>query len=323
MTKFIAVAPKIASSYQLLSLLSYVRANHNEIKATYVFLDPYWHANQIPSRYTNYCEKYNVIFVKTAGALPNSKAIKEAGCKLLRFYVNNVSLKSVLLRRQDRVVLIADGLGTYVNCASKINAVTRERGKPTLNEKRKIFNYMLMSNVAERFSSVHSYMIFDKASLKLDKSFVEQFKISMTELRCSKDDELVNHLIFISQPLVKLGVLTEERYLELLKHLEQRAREKRLAFLVKPHPAEDVDWYFANNFSALDFDGVIEEFGVNNPRNEFISFLSSALLTLPYLTESTVYRLPLPEFERNIVLSSAQRELLSRVQPLYLKSFND
>lgn len=313
MSTYVAIANKISSSYQLLSLVSYVLANNDNIAKTYAVIDPYWHSKQIPERYLNFCKQVNVELVHDYKQLPNVRALRGNGFKVLRFYVNDVSLKSVLTRQQDRAILIADGLGTYTNYRAKIDAVTRERGRPNFKVKRKILSYMLQSKVAELFPSVKSYMMYRRTDLKLNNEFVDDFINLVKKLKADYSNVVSNYSIFISQPLVELGLLSEFKYMDILKGLKQRAADNNLKFIVKPHPAEKTEWYERNHFLILKFDGVVEEFAINNPDNEYLSMLSSALLTLPNFGNSRVMRIPVNELDANMLLSNKQRHLLYSV----------
>ncbi|HDI3178967.1 TPA: hypothetical protein PMB28_003602 [Vibrio cholerae] len=123
-------------------------------------------------------------------------------------------------------------------------------------------------------------------------------------------------LIFLSQPLVQLGMLTEDEYWSCLNKAREFAKNEGLEFLIKLHPTEvaifnSLDY---RDIQKYDYNGLIEEACVNDGNiRVVVSFFSSGLYTVPELSSVKTYSVMPDDLLKSLNFSKRQKTIIKKV----------
>ncbi|WP_409306245.1 polysialyltransferase family glycosyltransferase [Pectobacterium sp. B1J-3] len=321
MKKKTLVGIKISSSYQLINFL----ALYDEVRFIYekaiVYKYNYWGDDKIYKRYLDFAEKMGVE-VKEATRekdIVNDLNVEGKSVFFNRefdfVYVNNISIVIKLSFPYSKSFIISDGLGMYGDIFTYIGAYKRE--KKVNDYSLCVFfagiNFLLKKMAGYLFKS-SSFSLFDPLTLKINKRYIESIKKIFNESLSSLPKLKNGTMIFISQPLVQLGIISHGEYSSIINRLKKIANDEGLDFLIKLHPVElSGNEYISSDF--FQFDGLIEEACVIDKNVKVVvSFLSTGSLNIEFLSDAKNYILPVSIL--NLRLSKKQKILISMIKEI-------
>lgn len=202
--------------------------------------------------------------------------------------------------RRFAVVVTDEGIGSYGTWRSRRDAWRREGGREPWPTIRALAVWAARASLTTQRWPLYQR---DGASWRLNEAVAGEFR------RTAGSPPASGHAVFLSQPWVELGVLQGTRYEQHVRRVGEACARAGLAFVVRPHPAEDVRRYDGmtvwGGASPAEMDGRIAGAAV------VLGATSTALLNLAAIHRRPAVRVVCPggeAIERD--LSARQRGLL-------------
>ena len=208
--------------------------------------------------------------------------------------------------RKPLVVVVDEGIGSYGNWRSRRAAYARKGGREP--------EVSLRAAAVAGANAVVPDVRWSLYRRTAGRWFVDP--VVAAEFRRHLDDQQLERpsVVYLTQPWVKLGVMTESEHTRHLEHLRAECERNGFAFGVRPHPLDDADLYrgqwVMTKRSAAEFDRRIAQ------AHLVIGGSSTALLNIRALHGSRVMRIGTPGLAGlDRTLSARQRSLLDAVLP--------
>lgn len=231
-------------------------------------------------------------------------------CVLLSIGAPGTRALTRLLRarrgRKPLVVVVDEGIGSYGNWRSRRAAYRRKGGRDP--------EVSLRAAAVAGANAVVPDVRWSLYRRTGGRWFVDP--VVAAEFRLHLDDQQLERpsVVYLTQPWVKLGVMTVPEHARHLAHLRAECERQGFAFGVRPHPLDDPDLYrdqwVMMKRSAAEFDRRIAQASL------VIGGSSTALLNIRALHGSRVMRIGTPGLAGlDRTLSARQRSLLDAVLP--------
>ncbi|NVN82667.1 MULTISPECIES: polysialyltransferase family glycosyltransferase [unclassified Vibrio] len=309
------VGVNITSPYQLLSLMSYYKANGSRYNCIVVYKYNAWGSEQISNLYLDYFHSIGGVLVEGLKGTPT--IIKDIKRRFSPKEIDFVSvgkidpLMSIFFRKSRRVV-IADGFGSYGSVYSFYKAIRREGQSVNVYCLYAVFHYTLKSIFNSLIKS-ESYAFHNLKTMEEDNRFASEFKLVCREIGPIEDGVMGDRkvLLVAEQPLVKLGLLTNSEYGDILCRIKRYAEENNLQLILKKHPSEN--FTSKEPFDYISNARIVEDICINSPNiTHVVSHSSSSLFNLTVLNEEINVISFLCELPP--ILSSKQKKLFSKIR---------
>lgn len=320
MVKNLLVGVNITSPFQLVCFVSYLKDRNDFFDEVILYVVNYWGKGQI---YENYLSLLSGMNVDIRPVSSNRELISLVRRDIKNSYdvtfvcVNAPYFPFKLIKPRCKFVIVSDGLGTYNGLIKSINVSRKEKKINKLSFK---FPLLIMKRLIVSFfynvMSHEDYMLYNPRSLKKNNLFSSSLRETL-KLFCSHNSGLGKpSLIFLSQPLVQLGILSKEEYWSCLNKARELAKREELEFLIKLHPTEmavfnSLDY---TGIKKYDYNGLIEEACVNDENIKVVvSFFSSGLYTVPELSNVRTYSVMSESLFTSLNFSKKQKAIIKTV----------
>jgi len=209
--------------------------------------------------------------------------------------------------RRLRVVVIDEGIGSYGTWRTRRDAWRRQGGRepwPTVRA---------MAVAAARDALTNERWALFR---KVGADWVVDDRVAATfRTRVALPTPRASVGVFLSQPWVDLGVITEADYLSHVGEVASACRSAGLGFQVRPHPAEPSRRYTTFEMTARSGPAELDPDVAGAAL--VIGATSSALLNVKALYGTPAFRVATPELAHlDLQLSSGQRSLLDAFLPV-------
>lgn len=302
----------ITSPFQILNIISYLETSNEKYDEINIYTFDYWAKCQIDSRYLSILKnKYDINIFKVRDGnsmlreIKKTKRKKKIRIKFTFLCINRPICKLFLISPSADFLIIEDGLGYYADLKEKIKTSFRERG--FISAVRTIIGTVFYDNFLRYLISVKKHVLFPEDIEKPNEKYLNGFKraVSITALDFPKINKPT--FIFVSQPLVELGLIKKNSYDEHIKKASTVAAESGMEFYIKPHPSESLNTVYS--FNILNYKGSIEELIYANENIKAIGgFTSTSLYTSSILFGTKTFA-----FDYHLLanLSSSQRNIFN------------
>lgn len=282
MSKNILIGYSIFSSLHLINFMIFFLKNKEKYDEIKVFIGKGVDIKIIPNKYINFCSKNKVDFLSFHER--NDFIDKNNGNLLDFVFVNyptlDIFIKSIYKINLNKVILIDEGISTYANKLHINKAIKRESGnlsyiKYKLNQILIGFFYNFFKDKIIRFN-----MFIIENNYKINYEYKENLINIFADLNKDIGKNFIynNAVVFCSQPLVELGLIEKEKYINELRELKYKIETRGLKLLIKKHPKEYLIDYISLDFEIVNFEGMVEEFLFKNSINSIISNCSTSSL---------------------------------------------
>lgn len=319
----VLIGVNVTSPFQLVCFISYLKNNLNKFDKIILYTYNYWGKGQIYDSYMDALSFFNVDVrsISSNGELIGS-VINElkSNSDVTFFCVNSPYFPFKFFKPTCKFVVISDGLGTYSGLLKSIIISAKEKSINLFSYK---FILLILKRFAVSFFSIvikyESYMLYSPYSLKKSNEFSSSLRDTLKSFKSNRTGLPGPSLIFLSQPLVQLGLLSEVDYMGCLNRAREFANKEGLDFFIKLHPTE------IKIFNSLDYkdikpyhyDGLIEEACVNDDNIKVVvSFFSSGLYMIPELSAAKVYSVSSDDLLKSLKFSRNQKIIFSTIKKL-------
>lgn len=223
-------------------------------------------------------------------------------------------------------VLIEEGIGTYSSffnhLITYINEQQKQNGGSRVRHTIHYCIYRKLVPTARRilspsFRIVKHYTF--KADLTENKQVISSYKKALDHI-CENEPGLRlkdgKNLVFISSPLIKLGIIDDELFYQTVAKIinDYRCKHHIDHVYIKPHPIEN---WKGGLGEVITSKTAIEKLFWNNRNSsvEAITFDSTSAYTLPLFYSAKTYRIS-RLFDYPYKLSRRQKKILNRYSPL-------
>ncbi|MEO7000113.1 MAG: hypothetical protein ABI112_18710 [Terracoccus sp.] len=208
--------------------------------------------------------------------------------------------------RKPLVVVVDEGIGSYGNWRSRRAAYVRKGGREPEVSLRAAAVAGANAVVPDVRWSLYRRM---DGRWFVDPLVAAEFRLHLDNQQLERPS-----VVYLTQPWVKLGVMTVGEHARHLDHLRVECERQGFAFGVRPHPLDDLglyrDVWVMTKQSAAEFDRRIAEACL------VIGGSSTALLNIRALHGTRVMRIGTPGLAGlDRTLSARQRSLLDAVLP--------
>lgn len=281
------VAYGVSGSLHLMNFLAFWYSNKNKYSKVIVFIDCYWGYNIISEKYLEFCKKNNMdVYINESNKQQIIFYDEDIHSDLV--FVNHVSSK-VLLKYKKKihnVILIDEGLSAYTGFNNWKKAMKREKNKDV-----SFLLYLLRKtqrNFAEKIlyrDYVIDFRAFSIKNGKMQEKYREAIHnlFSFMYANHIKKEQENNVIVFCSQPLVDLNMMTESDFSAYLLNIQDKVNQKGFSLVIKKHPVEKKFDYEKYGLTILDYDGIFEEYAFLYPMKGMISTSSTSSLLVPAL----------------------------------------
>ncbi len=213
-------------------------------------------------------------------------------------------LRAAHPRRPLSVVVVDEGLGSYGTWQARRDAWLREGGRgpwPTIRA--------LAGASAKRLLTTRRWPLYieEPHRWRLNELAAQEFKLQGTQ-------ETTQQAVFITQPWVELGILSDDAYRGHISEVAAVCQKAGYRFAVRPHPAEDGaryrDWDVIPGTAPAELEPRITSSAV------VLGATSTALLNVAAIFGSRAFRVGGKELAvLDELLSERQRALLDTYLP--------
>jgi hypothetical protein len=204
------------------------------------------------------------------------------------------------------VVVVDEGLGSYGTWRSRRDAWRREGGREPWPTVRAV-----AVSWARRGLTGQRWPLYQRinGTWEVQDAVADEFRQKVSRRRTAS-----RSVVFLSQPWVELGLLTEAAYLAHVDSMARSCAGEGLRLVVKPHPVEASARY--GGFDVASSSGPAELDPDIVSAHAVAGLSSTALLNLAAVHGTPAVRLALPELASlEAGLSADQRSLLDRFLP--------
>lgn len=277
----------IVSPLHLINFLAYWLSNKDIYNKVIVFIDYYWGYNIIPEKYLNFCKMNNIEIYfncdnKEKMICCNENIISDM------IFVNSIVVKILLKYKKKicKVIIVDEGLSTYAGFNNWKKAVKREQKidvyfLPYLFKKiiKKLTEKVLYRDcmIDFRSFSMKNCTMQDKYRVAIHDLFSFMYA---DHIKMQQENDLI---VFCSQPLVDLNIMTEMEFSSYLLKIQDKVRKQGFSLVIKKHPAEKKFDYEKYGLTVLNYDGMLEEYAFLHPMRGIISATSTSSLLVPAL----------------------------------------
>ena len=203
------------------------------------------------------------------------------------------------------VVVVDEGLGSYGTWQTRRSSSRREGGREPWTTTR-----ALAVTAARRVLTSERWALYLRrdGGWVVNEAVAREFRRETGVVRGRSANRTV---VFLSQPWVELGLLSEERYLDHLGQIAAACRRAGLELAVRPHPGENAERFAEFRVvsrrtpAELDADVVAAR--------AVIGVSSTAMLNMAAVHGRPALRVAIPELAHlDAELSSNQRSLLDQ-----------
>ncbi|MGR6759139.1 polysialyltransferase family glycosyltransferase [Aeromonas veronii] len=320
MVKNLLVGVNITSPFQLVCFVSYLKEKSGFFDEVILYTINYWERGQIYENYLSFLSEMNVDIRPISN---NRELISLVSHDIRNSHnvtfvcINSPFFPFKFIKPTCKFVIVSDGLGTYNGLIKSINVSRKEKRIKKLSYK---FPLLIMKRlIVSLFYNVIShedYMLFNPRSLKKNNLFSSSLRETLKLFGSNNSGLGKPSLIFLSQPLVQLGMLNKEEYLSCLNKAREFAKREGLEFLIKLHPTEmavfnSLDY---TGIKKYDYNGLIEEACVNDDNIKVVvSFFSSGLYSVPELSNVRTYSVMSEELFASLNFSKKQKAIIKTV----------
>lgn len=275
----------VFSSLQLLNFLSFYMQNNESYNKVIIFMGRSI-LDTIDDKYIELCFK-----LKVEIRFDDFNNFSFEGNFFDVVFVSRVNfyfwIKHYRNSNFKKIIIIDDGISNYCNNFHVIKASLRESGGGGLLR----FLITLSLNKFLYFfnrNNIITYGIFNKESLKINEDYKKSF---INVLKMINRERAVDErgVVFCTQPLVDLGLITEEKYIEDIFFIQSKIKAIGYNFYIKKHPKEKLVDYRKYNIPIIEFNGVVEEFFLKNRFYAVISNCSTSSILIPALFDVKSY----------------------------------
>lgn len=297
--------------------MSYYIAHKSEYDKLILFKFNYWNKNQIYTRYLD-------LFERIGGVIYNVQKSDRDIIRCLQNDCTNFSKIDILSVNYPRVafklkatlgglvinklIVIPDGFGYYGNVISKLASYRREKG--LVKSIIMSVPILLLSCIRYFISNsicFEEYTLLRAKDCSLNELYLKDVKELLVLMGASPTITRPT-LIFADQPLIQLGILSDDEYAKMLNIIQQYALNSGMDFLVKKHPITE---NIPSEYTQLYFDGLLEEFClVNDNIKVVVSHSSTGLFNLQYMSCAKVMKIGCSD----IYLSKNQKKIFDSIQ---------
>lgn len=225
---------------------------------------------------------------------------------VFHLFIGSVGLKPAFLMRltnplsKIKNVIVDEGIGSESDIMAMKSVYSRE-GK--MSGIRALVHALTYIYIKRWFLANEIWKLFEKGKPNLHiVNFIKANRLKNFEV----EDK---YILLITQPWVKLGVLTEKEYDDYLYELIKAVSSRDIKLIVKPHPAEDFQYYKDHNIQILDSLHPIELCISLKNCVAVIGFSSTSLILLNSIYGVSSFRLKYDKLDSLIKLSKAQEKL--------------
>ncbi|AXH63519.1 polysialyltransferase family glycosyltransferase [Providencia huaxiensis] len=304
------VGINITSPYQLLSFISYYEENKAKYSKFIIFKYDYWGHNQIYKRYLDY-------FIKIGGEIIENitnlnSIINYLNHEINQFNFDFISVNQPLIQlkyrfKKSNLIVISDGLGYYGDYSSLISSLKRERRSFISQWSLSTIKIKyLLKKILFKTIKFEEYTLLRYSDLSPNKNFIDNFKNTVLKLNGNSHIETPS-LVFLDQPLVELGFLSENEYSLLIRSIYNYSKSLGLNFFIKMHPSSVKE---SAEYNTLKFDGILEELCILNKNiKHVISYSSTGLFNILYLSDD----IKVEKVNSDAVMSKKQNKIFEKI----------
>lgn len=225
---------------------------------------------------------------------------------IFHLFIGSVGLKPAFLMRltnpfsKIKNIIIDEGIGSESDVLTMKSVYSRE-GK--MSDVRALVHALTYLYLKRGILADDIWKLFEKG--KPNRHIMSFIKAN--RLKCAEVD--VKYILLLTQPWVKLGVLTEKEYDDYLCDLVNTVAASNIVLIVKPHPGEDFQYYKDHNIQILDSLHPIELCISFSNCAAVIGFSSTSLILLNSIYDILSFRLKYDKLDELIRLSKTQEEL--------------
>ena len=208
--------------------------------------------------------------------------------------------------RRIHVVVVDEGLGSYGTWQTRRDAWRREGGREPWPTVRAI-----AVATARRLLTSERWALYERVDgqWRVHPAVAEEFRRDV-----GGTPERTGTVVFLSQPWVELGLISEQSYAQYLDAMARSCRDGGLAFAVRPHPAEDTSRFAGREVISSRVPAELDARVISARAVTGVS--STALLNLAAIHGTPAVRLGLPELAAlEDELAEGQRTLLDCFLP--------
>lgn len=309
------VGINITSPYQLLSFLSYYEKKCSCYCKIIIFKYDYWGSNQIYNRYLEYFQKIGGILIQNSSDLTQiiHHLQEQYNGDIFDFVtVNTPAIKLKLSFKKSKSIIIADGFGYYGNFLTLISTLKREKKVPIFSPTIMVTSLKyFLKKILFKFFKYEEYTLLSYKDLTPNDEFIFNFKKVIMKLNGVNFIETPS-LIFLDQPLVKLGILNQTQYELLIESIYEYSTSLGLTFFIKEHPSSGTRH---EKYNIIEFDGILEELCILNRNIKYvISHSSTGLFNILYLRDDIKIKKTINN--SHLLISNKQRKIFSKIKNL-------
>ncbi|WP_270428624.1 polysialyltransferase family glycosyltransferase [Acinetobacter johnsonii] len=287
----VIIGYSIVSPLHLINFLSYLQSCDDTFDYKYVFLNKYWSGSIISERYISYCKqkKVDVIFCENEkerilkSLFKSEQNIYFVCVKNPNLYV----LRKGFYKNVKEITVIDEGLSSYAGFFHTFKASLREKG---IKGGARFLIYIQVMKIISFFirHKINKFTAFHNKDVNptYKKYFLDVLKnIDSSHYLRKVEGESI---LFCTQPLIEVGLMSYDDYMGMLTKVDEYCRKNKISLLIKKHPVDNIFEY--SGYNVLDFDGVVEEF-VLNQKNIIgvISSCSTSSLLIPAFMNKKSY----------------------------------
>lgn len=229
--------------------------------------------------------------------------------EIFHLFIGSVGIKPVLLMRKNNItckisnIVIDEGIGSVSDIHTMHKVYMRER---KINSFRAYLYAFLYIYLKRGILAKQIWRLFD--GLKPNQKIMDFIKAKSVPLKYENN----SYLLLLTQPWVKLGVLTEHEYKDYITNIICEANALELKLIVKPHPSENFQLYQELGLNVIDTLTPVELcFDCDNCL-AVIGFNSTSLILLNAIYNTPAFRLSFEKLDRVVSCSPLQECLFNK-----------
>ncbi|MEQ4451541.1 polysialyltransferase family glycosyltransferase [Kosakonia sp. YIM B13605] len=293
------------------SHLVYVASFINKIKNEGNFNFAIYYENN--SRFLSSAKIHTSIIEKWLGKVNYVKPGKSirAGYRkeILHLFIGSVGIKPVLLMRKSNItckisnIVIDEGIGSASDIHTMQKVYMRERKINSFKAYLYAFIYFYLKRGV---LAKQTWRLFD--GLKPNQQIMDFIKAKSVPIKYDN----TSYMLLLTQPWVKLGILTEDEYKDYISNIISEANALKLKLIVKPHPSEDFQLYENLGLNVIDTLTPVELCFDFDNCFAVIGFNSTSLILLNAIYNTPAFRLSFEKIDSVVSCSRLQESLFNK-----------
>lgn len=230
-------------------------------------------------------------------------------CRIIHLFIGSVGIKPIIQMRLRNLfskitnVVIDEGIGSVSDINTMKNVYVRERNLSQLQAYLYAFIYLY---VKRGFLAKNIWRLFN--GITPNEKLMHFIKKKCEPLKVENS----SYVLLLTQPWVKLGVLTEREYHDYVLDLIKHVTDANLKLVVKPHPSEDIFLYESLKLNLIRCKTPIELCFDHVYCKSVIGFNSTSLILLNAIYNVPTYRLRYGKLEDIVTFSPQQESLFNK-----------